>query len=114
LNLTIFIIKEVWMMRMWTGRLVAEMRNKAKFTPKQTMNAQRKYCYSATHSITSALDRDEWSMPRSGRFNPGKDPVPTVQEAGWASAPVWMGEKNLVLTGIRSWTVQHVASRYTD
>jgi hypothetical protein len=25
-----------------------------------------------------------WSAPRSGRFTPGKDPVPIVQEAGWA------------------------------
>jgi len=23
-------------------------------------------------------------------FTPGKDPVPTVQEAGWAPGPVWM------------------------
>jgi len=25
---------------------------------------------------------------------PGKDPVPTVQEAGWAPGPVWTGEKS--------------------
>jgi len=24
----------------------------------------------------------------------GKDPVPTVQEAGWAPGPVWMGRKS--------------------
>jgi len=34
--------------------------------------------------------------------NPGKDPVPTVQEAGWAQGPVWTGEENLAPTGIRS------------
>jgi hypothetical protein len=28
--------------------------------------------------------RGVWSAPRPGRFTPGKDPVPTVQEAGWA------------------------------
>ena len=28
-------------------------------------------------------------------FNPGKDPVPIVQEAGWAPGPVWMGAENL-------------------
>ena len=34
---------------------------------------------------------------------PGKDPVPIVQEAGWAPGPVWTGEGNLVPhTGIRS------------
>jgi len=26
---------------------------------------------------------------------PGKDPVPIVQEAGWASGPVWTGVENL-------------------
>jgi hypothetical protein len=35
-------------------------------------------------------------------FTPGKDPVPTVQEAGWASEPVWIGAENLAPTGIRS------------
>jgi hypothetical protein len=33
---------------------------------------------------------------------PGKDPVPIVQEAGWAPGPVWTCAKNLVPTGIRS------------
>jgi len=27
------------------------------------------------------------------QFNPGKDPVPIVQEAGWAPGPVWTGGK---------------------
>ena len=35
-------------------------------------------------------------------FTPWKDPVPIVQEAGWASGPVWIGEENLAPTGIRS------------
>ena len=26
---------------------------------------------------------------------PGKDPVPTVQEAGWAPGPVWTGAENI-------------------
>ena len=26
-------------------------------------------------------------------FTPGKDPVPIVQEAGWAPGPVWTGGK---------------------
>jgi hypothetical protein len=33
---------------------------------------------------------------------PGKDPVPTVQEARWAPGPVWMGAENLDTTGVRS------------
>ena len=34
------------------------------------------------------------STPRP-HFTPGKDPVPIVQEAGWAPGPVWTGEKSL-------------------
>jgi len=33
------------------------------------------------------------SMPQL-YFTPGKDPVPIVQEAGWASGPVWTGGKS--------------------
>ena len=35
-------------------------------------------------------------------FTPGKDPVPIVQEAGWAPGPVWTISENLAPTGIRS------------
>ena len=35
-------------------------------------------------------------------FTPGKDPVPIVQEAGWASELVWTGVENLASTGVRS------------
>ena len=40
-------------------------------------------------------------MPRP-LFNPGKDPVPIAQEAGWAPGSVWTGAENLAPTGIRS------------
>jgi hypothetical protein len=33
--------------------------------------------------------RGGWSASRPGRFTPGKDPVPIVQEAGWAPGSVW-------------------------
>ena len=58
--------------------------------------------YSSTLPSTSALDGGGWSAPRPGRFTPGKDPVPTVHEAGWAPGPVWTGAENLVPTEIRS------------
>ena len=58
--------------------------------------------YSSTLPLTSALDGGGWSTSRPGRFPPGKDPVPIVQEAGWAPGPVWTGAENLALTGIRS------------
>ena len=35
-------------------------------------------------------------------LSPRKDPVPIVQEAGWAPGPVWTGAENLASTGIRS------------
>ena len=43
-----------------------------------------------------------WSTPHPGRFTPGKDPVPIVQEAGWAPWQVWTDAENLASTGIRS------------
>ena len=33
---------------------------------------------------------------------PAKDPVPIVQETGWAPGPVWTSAENLAPTGIRS------------
>ena len=52
-------------------------------------------------------------MPRP-LFTPGKDPVPVVQEAGWAPRPVWTGAENLAPPpGFDPWTVQPVAFRYT-
>jgi len=38
----------------------------------------------------------------SAAFTPRKDPVPIVQESGWASGPVSIGAENLAPTGIRS------------
>jgi hypothetical protein len=35
----------------------------------------------------------------SSRFTPWKDPLPIVQEAGWASGPVWTGAEKLAPTG---------------
>jgi hypothetical protein len=52
--------------------------------------------------VTSALEGGGWSAPRPGRFTPGKDQVPIVQEAGWTPGPVWTCAKNLAPTGIRS------------
>ena len=39
-------------------------------------------------------------MPRA-YLTPGKDPVPILQEVGWASGSVWTGAENLAPTGIR-------------
>jgi hypothetical protein len=39
--------------------------------------------------LTSVLGGGGWSAPFPDCFTPGKDPVPIVQEAGWAPGPVW-------------------------
>jgi hypothetical protein len=45
--------------------------------------------YSSYSLTTSALDGGELSRPRRA-LPPGKGPlVPIVQEAGWASEPIW-------------------------
>ena len=48
--------------------------------------------------------RSGWGVSVTPRplFTPRKDPVPIVQEAGWALGPVWTGTENLASTGIRS------------
>jgi hypothetical protein len=44
----------------------------------------------------------------------GKDPVPIVVEAGWASEPVWTGAGNLAPPEFDPSAVNPVASRYTE
>jgi hypothetical protein len=61
---------------------------------------------SSTLFLTSGLDEVGWLTPRLGRSTPGNYPLPIVQEAGWASGPVW--------TGFNSRTVQPIANRYSD
>jgi hypothetical protein len=39
--------------------------------------------YSSTHSLTSALDRREWSASRSSRFNPRERASGTHWIGGW-------------------------------
>ena len=53
--------------------------------------------------MTTALKGGEGSASRPGRsLPPGKNPVPIVQEAGWAPGAAWTGAENLAPTGIRS------------
>ena len=48
--------------------------------------------------------RRGWGVSVTPRplFTPGKNPLPIVQEAGWAPGTVWTGAENHVQTGIRS------------
>jgi len=43
--------------------------------------------------MTATLEEGgEWvSSTTRPHFTPGKDPVPILQEAGWAPGPVWTG-----------------------
>jgi hypothetical protein len=47
-------------------------------------------------------------------FTPWKDPVPIVQEAGWAPGPFWSGAEISPPPGFDPRTIRPVASRYTD
>ena len=56
-----------------------------------------------------------WSTPRPGRFTPGKDSVPIVQDAGLGTRAGLDGYgKSRLPQGFDPRTVQPVASRYTD
>ena len=41
-----------------------------------------------------------WLMPSAGHFNPVNDLVPIIQEAGWATGPVWTDAEKLSTAGI--------------
>ena len=60
--------------------------------------------------------RREWGVSVTYRalFTPGKEPVPIVQEAGWAPGPIWTGAERLTPPGLDPRNVQPVVSRYTD
>jgi hypothetical protein len=84
--------------------------------------------YCASHQHTPHLPQNvlpvtghegaKWRWAGNGMpwllFSWERDPVPTVQEAGWASEPVWMGTQNLVPTGVQIQTIQAIASCYIN
>ena len=64
--------------------------------------------------MTAALEGGEWSASRPGRsLLPGKEPVPILQEGGWAPGPVWTGGNSCPHRDSIP-DRQPVASRYTD
>ena len=53
--------------------------------------------------MTNGTRRGWWvSVTPRPLFTPWKDPVPIVQDGGWAPGPVWTDAENLAPTGIRS------------
>ena len=61
-----------------------------------------------------ALGGGVWSTPPSGRFTPGKDPIPIVQEIGRVSGPVCKARNISHPPVFDPRVVQPVARRYTD
>jgi len=59
--------------------------------------------------------RRGWVVSNTPRplFTPRKDPVPILQETGWATRPVWKGGKSRPHR-IRSRAVQPLVSRYIE
>jgi hypothetical protein len=52
--------------------------------------------------MTTALEGVRGQLHALAALYPRKEPVPIVQEAGWALRQVWTGAENLAPTGIRS------------
>ena len=55
-----------------------QLTGKVKFTLEEAMKAQGGVEVQPYFFLASALDGGGWSTSRSGRFTPGKDPVPIV------------------------------------
>jgi len=82
-------------------RIVDWFRGKGKVHPETGHEGpEREYRYNYFFNLDARWGG--WSTPRPGRFTPGKDPVPIVNEAGWASEPVWTGAENVAPASIRS------------
>jgi hypothetical protein len=85
-----------------------------KFTKEKAMKAQRRKRGMAL-SLTSALDGGGWSMPRPGSFTSGKKTwYPLYWRLGGTQGQSGWVQKISPPTGIRTWTAQPIASRYTD
>jgi len=64
-----------------SGRRVTTQYKKLSTTPRRHTGEWR---YSSMHTLTLALDGDEWPPSHPGCFTPTEiAPVPTGQEAGW-------------------------------
>jgi len=62
---------------------------------------------SVKHKLYSSFNiSDSWGWLGNATLRPPypreRDPVPTVQEAGWVPSPVWTGAESLTSTGIQS------------
>jgi hypothetical protein len=95
--------------RVWSSQLRNVYKSEVKVTPVQALRlCTGRTAHTGSRGIALPfLDHDTrrgWGISVTPRplFTPGKDPLPFVQEAGWAPGPVWTGAENLAWTGIRS------------
>jgi hypothetical protein len=68
------------------------LKGEKKFTLEQAMKTQKGSRGIALLSFSLGCRWSEWAKPRPCRFTPGKESVPIVQDAGWASRPVWLAK----------------------
>ena len=85
---------------------------KVNFTLEQTMKAHK---WSRGISLNSAPDGSGRSTPRPGRFTPRKETqYPLYRRLAGPQGQSGQVRKISPLRGLDPWTVQHVASRYTE
>ena len=84
---------------------------KVECTPEQATKAQRGRRGKLYSFFNLGAGWGGWSKPRPGRFTPGKDKVPIVEEAGRASGPVWTSAGNLTPTRIPTAKLFHADER---
>jgi hypothetical protein len=88
---------------------------KVMFTLEQATKAQRRSRGVAlTLSLTLAADWGGWSVPHPGRFTPGKTWYPMHRRLGGPQGRSGQVQKILPQPGFDPWTVQSIASHYTD
>ena len=69
---------------------------------------------SSTLCLTSVLDGVGGQITLRLLYPQERHSVPIVQEAGWATRPVWTRAENLTPNESDPLTVQDVAGRHTD
>jgi len=83
--------REVWHVAEWTMNMY-HCKTWSRYRPGVTQRVGRGIALLFHDRGT----RREWVVSSTLRphFTPGKDPVPILQEAGWARGPVWRGGKS--------------------
>jgi hypothetical protein len=84
------------------------------FKLQPSVKAEGEYSHVSTLSLNSAADGGRCIRPRSGRYIPGKDPVPTAYVNGLALGRTGLMKKILNLSEFDSWTCNTAANRYND